>query len=141
MMHSCFPFSNEVLLGCVFISCLFDCYKWYNNWQMHWILANLISEWHRAALRDHMKKKGIKFCHKPCALSGLLSFPAKFLVLSAILLLPNAIGLHTPCPNNFKVPWSEAAGHIWSLYHPKFFPVPTHPYTLQPPLTASPLLA
>ena len=140
-MHSCFPFSNEVLFGFVFISCLFDCYKWYNNWRMHWILANLISEWHCAALCDCMKKKGIKFCHKPCALSGLLSFPAKFLVLSAILLLPNAIGLHTPCSNNFKVPWSEAAGHIRSLYHPKFFPTPTRPFTLRPPLTASQLLA
>ena len=124
IQHSVFSFSSEVLIGICVLVYIDVIYKWYKNWQMHWLLADLISEWHRAELRGKMKAAGIKAKHTP-KLNRLLVLPAAWMILSAVMQLPTAMGMQLPAPTKHPEPWIEALAHVQSLYHPKFSPV--HP--------------
>ena len=44
IQYSVFPFSSEMLIGICVLVYIDVIYKWYMNWQIHWLLADLISE-------------------------------------------------------------------------------------------------
>ena len=57
------PFHAACVVGVLVV--LKQMLGWGHSWMMHWWLANLISDWHRQALRNKMRKKGIKFSPRP----------------------------------------------------------------------------
>jgi hypothetical protein len=76
------------------------------SWRAHWIVADLVSEWQRAALKSKMKKVGIKF--RPCPWPDELAvLPCNLMVLSAVMMSMWSVAMARPVPVVPPVPWVE----------------------------------
>ena len=117
------PFHAASVLGLLVV--LKMLFGWGHSWLMHWWLANLISDWHREALRDKMKKKGIKFSPRPLP-TRLVALPCKWMVLSAVLLSMWCVAMAGAIPVVSPVTWVAAAKGVRGLLDPPL-PKPKKP--------------
>ena len=96
-----------------------------NSWRAHFLLAQLISDWHRAELKKKMKAKGIKFSPRPLA-GPLMALPCKWMVLSCVMLSMWSVAIAGPVAvPSTPVTWVEAFGSVRDLKHS--FPPPPPP--------------
>ncbi len=96
-----------------------------HSWWHHWLLANLISDWHRASLRTKMKAKGIHFAPRPLS-SPIVALPHRWMVLSCIMLSMWRVTLARTPTLKPPVTWVTALGSVRDLQHP-FMPPPPKP--------------
>ena len=96
------------------------------NWWCHWMLANLISSWHRASLKKKMKAEGIKFSPRPLG-GPLLALPCRWMVLSCVMLSMWSVAMAGPVLQPTPVTWVAALGRVRDLRHPLLPPPPPKP--------------
>ena len=87
------------------------------SWRAHWILADLISDWNRAALKAKMKKAGIKPRPQPLP-PPLAVLPCRWMVLSAVMMSMWSVAMAGPVPLVPPVTWVEAFGRVRALDYP-----------------------
>ena len=107
-----FPFEVLGVAGVVKVGCKFV--EWSQTWWMHLVLADMISEWHRAGLKEKMKKKGIKFQPRPGP-PPLVALPHRMMVLSALMMSMWSVALAGHVPLAPPVTWVEAVGGVRGL--------------------------
>ena len=94
------------------------------SWRHHFLLAEVISQWHRDELKKKMKAKGIKPSHSPLP-PPLLALPHRWMVLSCVMLSMWSVALAGPVPQQPPVTWVAALGSVRDLKHS--FPPPPPP--------------
>ena len=120
-------------LSCEFVD-------WFENWRNHFVLAAIISDWHRDGLRSKMKAKGIKFSPRPLS-PPLKALPCKWMVLSCVMMSMWSVAMAGHVVKQPPVTWVVAVGSVRDLKHP-FLPPPKPPEPLKkkrkPPDKSSP---
>ena len=94
------------------------------NWIHHFVLASLISDWHRAGLKSRMKKKGLKPSPRPVP-PPLVALPCKLMVLSAVMMSSWSVAMAGHVTLAPPVTWIEAGAGVRGLEHP--CPPPSSP--------------
>ena len=94
------------------------------SWRHHFLLAEVISQWHRDELKKKMKAKGIKPSHSPLP-PPLLALPHRWMVLSCVMLSMWSVAMAGPVPQQPPVTWVAAFGSVRDLHHS--FPPPPPP--------------
>ena len=87
------------------------------NWMHHFVLASLISDWHRAGLKSRMKKKGLKPSPRPVP-PPLVALPCKLMVLSAVMMSSWSVAMAGHVTLAPPVTWIEAGAGVRGLEHP-----------------------
>jgi hypothetical protein len=96
-----------------------------HSWWHHFLLADVIGSWMRAALAKKMKLAGIKPRRTPIP-PPLIPLPSNLMVLSSIMILMSRVGLQPVVALSPPVTWVEAFGGVRSLHG-------SLPFTLPPP--------
>ena len=104
------------------------------NLKRDFLIANLISDWHRAGLRAKMKAKGIKFRPKPLP-SPLLALPSSWMILSAVMMSMWSVAMAGPLSKLAPITWVEAVAPLRGL-DPVLPPLRRPPDPAMPPSTA-----
>ena len=116
LVFECFPMELYCVVG--FLVCLRKLLDELMSWRAHWLLAAVISDWNRAALRSKMKKAGIKFSPRPLP-PKLAVLPCNLMVLSGVMLSMWSVAMAgVPPPKPPPVTWVEAFGAVRDLSYP-----------------------
>jgi len=103
-----------------------------NDWWCHFMLASLISDWHRADLKRKMKAKGIKFSPRPLP-GPLMALPCRWMVLSCVMLSMWTVAMAGPVVKQPPVTWVVALGGVRGLQPCPPLPPPEPPDPLGGP--------
>ena len=110
-----FPLEMLMVFGVLcLVMKLNDCLM---NWKHHFVLASVISDWHRAGLKSRMKKKGLKPRSRPLP-PPLVALPCKLMVLTAVMMSSWSVAMAGPVFLAPPVTWVEAGAGVRGLVHP-----------------------
>jgi len=84
------------------------------SWRQHFLLAQLIKDWHRAGLQAKMKAQGIHFRPRPLP-APLFVLPHRWMVLTAVMMSMWSVAMAGHVPQSPPVTWVEALEGVRGL--------------------------